>query len=160
MMKKHLISLILISIVGLTYSQNYPDLDAYCKFISVEKDLATGETKYKTPFEHSISFRKLINNGVEAVFMRVSAVSKFDKKGDSVEIVFEKGYTISKKVASNYYENMDGTFTHYAEFRLNKDDISKLKNYMIITCKVYMYSQAVENNLQFQAYMHCLSKLH
>jgi len=159
-MKKYLFSLLLFALTFSAYSQNYPDLDAYCGYITVEKDVMTGEAKYKTPFDRSISFRKLVNNGNEVVYMRVSAVSKFDKKGDSVLILFQKGYKIERKVATNFYKNLDGTFTHYAEFKLTKDDISKLKNYLILDCKVYMYNQAVENNFQFKAYMHCLSKLH
>ncbi len=159
-MKKYLFSLLLLASSLVAYSQNYPDLDAYCGYITIEKDVMTGEAKYKSPFDRSISFRKLVTNGVEVTYMRVSAVSKFDKKGGNVSIRFQKGYTIEKEVATNFYKNLDGTYTHYAEFKLSKDDISKIKNYLILDCKVYMYNQAIENNMQFKAYMHCLSKLH
>ena len=123
-MKKTLLTFLLISITSFAFSQSYPDFDALCGDISIEKDALTGETKYKTPFEHAISFRKLVNNGVEVVYIRVSAISKVNTKGGSVVMRFAKGYIIEREVPTNAYENLDGTFTHFAEF--------KLKNYFTL----------------------------
>lgn len=159
-MRIYLIAILLLTTLTQCFSQSYPDLEAQCGDIKVEKDSYTGETKYKTPFEHMISFRKLVNNGREVVYMRVSAVSKMKATGGDVVINFQKGYTISKKVPTNVIENLDGTYTHYAEFKLTKDDISKLKNNLLLSYKVYVYSPEVENTLRYMAYMFCLSKMH
>ncbi len=158
-MKKILFSFLLFSITSFTYSQSYPDMDALCGDIKIERDQFSGESRYTSPLSMSISFKKLVNNGKEATYMTLSTISKISTKGNGVLINFERGYQIKKEVASNVFENENGEYVHYVEILLNKNDISLLKNYQITTFTIYMYASGVDNNFRYMAYMHCLSKI-
>ena len=140
------------------FSQSYPDLDAQCGDISSMIDDETGETKFFSPFELPISFRKIMNNGNAVYYMRVSAVSNMKNVGKGVMVRFDRGYSIQRDIPTEMYEESPGVYVHYAEFKLSKDDVSKLKNYTINGYEVYMYSNGAENTMFYMAYMHCLSK--
>lgn len=157
-MKKVSLIILLTCVVTLSYSQSYPDMDALCGDIKIERDQYSGEARYTSPLAMSISFKKLVNNGKEATYMTLSTISKVKTTGKGVQINFEKGYKISKEVATNVFENENGEYIHYVEILLNKNDISLLKNYKITTFTVYMYISGVDNNFRYMAYMHCLTK--
>ena len=159
-MKKSILTLCLfLSILNL-YSQIYADLDMFCVDIKIEKDKVAGETRYTTPFEKQVSFKKLANSGVEVSYMTLSATSSSPEAGKGIEIYLDQGRTIIKDVITNVYESGEGQYVHYAEFRLSKDDISKLRNYNIANFKVFRYSSIVENTLIYKGYMYCLKNLH
>jgi len=149
-----------LSLSGFAMGQSYPDLDAHCGDIRVERDAYSGEARYISPLGMSISFKKLVNNGQEATYMTLAAVSKLPNSGKGLVILFERnGYKITRDVATNVFENEKGEYVHYVEIKLSKDDISKLKNYNISSFEVYMYPGAIENNTIYRAYMHCLTKI-
>ena len=151
---------ILLSLTTLSgFSQYYPDLEMYCSEIAVTTNDNPGETKYSTPFENMISFKKLSNGGKEVYYMTISAVGQSEVTGKGVLIELGQGYSIKKDIPTNMYQDEENRFIHYAEFQLSKDDISKLKNYLIRSYRIYVYNSPIENTTKYQGYMYCLSKM-
>ena len=152
--------IVILSIVSLNgFSQYYPDLDIYCSEIAVTKNDNPGETKYTTPFDNTISFKKLVNGGKEVYYMTISTLGQSETTGKGILIELGQGYSIEKDIATKVYQDEENRFIHYAEFSLSKDDVSKLKNYLIKSYRIYVYNSPVENTTKYQGYMYCLSTM-
>lgn len=158
-MKKILLSLLLLTLSNFSFSQLYSDLEIFCKEIQNEVDDNTGGMKYYSPFENPIYIKKIVSGGKEDYIMTLNVVGPAENTGKGVKIILGRGYKIEKDINTEVYTNENGQFVHYATFHLNMNDISMLKNYIISTFTVYMYTAGMsENNVRYQGYMHCLSK--
>ena len=144
-----------------SFAQDYPDFDALCPEIDNEYDASSGQTTYFTPYDNPIYIKKLVNEGKEAYRMTINVVGPSNQVGKGVVIRLQRNYTISKPdVVTEVYQDVNGNHVHYATFTLNKNDISMLKNYLITNYEVYMYTGGESaNNMKYQAYMYCLSKI-
>jgi len=159
-MRYFLLSFLLFSISLNSFSQLYPDLDMYCSDIQKELDASSSEVRFFTPYEEPIYFKKLVSNGKEAYIMTINVIGPAENTGKGVIVNLGRNYTIKKEdVVTQVYQNEEGQYVHYASFTLTKDDISKLKNYIIKNYQVYMYSSGdASNNVKYQGYMYCLTK--
>ena len=158
-MKKLFFSLLLLTFSNFGFSQLYSDLEIFCKEIQNEVDANTGGMKYYSPYENPIYIKKLVTGGKEDYIMTVNVIGPAENTGKGVTILLGRGYKIVKEIPTEVYTNEKGEFVHYATFHLNKNDISMLKNYIISTFSVYMYTAGMsEKNVKYQGYMHCLSK--
>lgn len=131
----------------------------YCSEIELVQNENPGENKYTTPVENRISFKKLSNGGKEVYYMTISAVGQSETTGKGVLIELGQGYSIKKDIATKVYQDEENRFIHYAEFLLSKDDVSKLKNYLIKSYRIYVYNSPIENTTKYQGYIYCLSNL-
>lgn len=159
-MKYLAIFILFVSLSSENYAQTmYSDLDMWCGDIESQVDETTGGMKYYTPYDNPIYIKKIVTNGQETFYMTVNVIGPAKNVGKGVVLYLgHKDYKIHKDIPTEVYQDANGQYVHYATFQLNKDDIKKLKNYIISAYEVYMYNSAVENKVKYQGYMHCLTQ--
>jgi hypothetical protein len=157
---KYLVALIIfVSLLNESDAQTmYSDLDMWCGDIENEVDESTGGTKFYTPYDQPIYIKKIVTNGDIAFYITLNAIGPASNTGKGITIFLGHNYKIKKDIHTAVYQNEKGQFVHYATFRLNKNDISMLKNYIISGYEIYMYTSQIENTVKYQGYMYCLTK--
>jgi hypothetical protein len=159
-MKNLILTFLFALILTSSFAQLYPDLEVFCADIESEVDDDTEETVYFSPYDKPIYFKKRMGDGGATYTMTINLIGPAPNTGKGVVVYLGRNYTITKNDAlTEMYQNADGQYVHYATIPLSNQDISMLKNYLISSYDVYMYSGGEDdNNVNYQGYIYCLDK--
>ena len=157
-MKKLLLILLCLPFIG--FGQD--NADDYCRCISKEIDKFDDIITYRSPFSSSISFTKIIdkNTNSESTYIYISVVGyTVNTSIKGVKILLENNQKLSWPEADVDVDvNYNAEYVYSSFIKLNKNEISKLKENHITDVRLYIYDKKIELPHQYKNYLMCIDK--